>query len=122
MADVITVTGLVVSGVCGALPEEQLRAQPFRIDLAIAADLTAAATSDRLADTVDYGAVCAAVGDLVSTGRFTLMEAMAGRIADLVLSRPLVESVTVSVTKLRPPVPEVLESSGVTMTRRVAGE
>lgn len=119
MTDVIEIRGLVVSAYCGALPEEQQRRQPFRVDLDVGADLSAAGASDRLADTVDYGELCADVEALLRGGRFTLLEALAERIAELVLERALVETVTVTVTKLRPPVPQVLETSGVRLTRPV---
>ena len=53
--------GCGCSGVHGALPEEQDRAQPFEVDLDVEADLAARpGRSDDLADTVDYGAVAAA--------------------------------------------------------------
>ena len=43
------------------LPEEHQRAQPFEVDLDLELDLRPAGRSDRLADTVDYGAVTEAV-------------------------------------------------------------
>ena len=67
---------------------------------------------------MDYGEVCEVVEAIVTGGRFTLMESMATHIAQAVLEQPLVEEVTVTVTKLRPPVAQVLESSGVRITRR----
>jgi len=117
MVDLIEIRGLVASAYCGALPEEQQRRQPFRVDLDVGADLSIAGASDRLSDTIDYGELCAAVEDLLTGGRFTLLEALAERIAELVLQRPLADSVTVTVTKLRPPVPQVLGTSGVRITR-----
>ena len=119
MTDVIEIRGLVASAFCGALPEEQQRRQPFRVDLDVGADLSVAGASDRLQDTVDYGALCASVEELLTGGRFTLLEALAERIAEQVLEHPLVHTVTVTVTKLRPPVPQVLETSGVRITRPV---
>ena len=49
--------GLRALGVHGVLPEEQVRPQPFEVDVELIVDLAAAAASDRLDDTVDYGAV-----------------------------------------------------------------
>jgi dihydroneopterin aldolase len=116
--DLIELRGLRVAGICGALPEEQARPQPLEIDVDIAADLSTAAASDDLADTVDYGDVTTALEQVVTGGRFTLLEALAAALCDAVLARPGVEAVTVAVRKLRPPVPQQLDTSGVRLTRR----
>ena len=44
----IELRGLRAAGICGALPEEQERAQPLEVDLDVVADLAAAGTSDAL--------------------------------------------------------------------------
>ncbi len=115
--DLIQLRGLRVIGICGALAEEQERAQPFEVDLDVEADLAPAAASDQLDDTVDYGALVATVEAVVADGRFTLLEAMAGRIADAVLADGRAQAVTVTLRKLRPPVPQHLETSGVRLRR-----
>lgn len=115
--DVIELRGLRAVGICGALPEEQVRPQPFEIDLEVRADLRPAGASDRLDDTIDYGAVGALVVGIVSEERFTLLERMAQRIAEAALADSRVRSVTVAVRKLRPPVPFELDTSGVRITR-----
>jgi len=117
MADRIELRGLRVLGVHGALPDEQVRAQPFEIDLDVDADLSVAGRSDHLDDTVDYGALAAMVERVVAGERFTLLERLAERIAGEVLEDPRVESVTVQVRKLRPPVPVDLDTAGVRITR-----
>lgn len=121
MNDRIELRGLRASGICGVLPEEQERAQPLEIDVDITADLSAASASDDLADTVDYSGVLSMVERIVTSERFALLERLAGRIADAVLELPGADSVTVSVRKLRPPVPQQLETTGVTLTRPTAG-
>jgi len=115
--DQIELRGLVASGFCGALPEEQERRQPLEIDLDVVADLSSAGASDALADTLDYGAIAAVVEAVVTGERFTLLERLAQRLADVVLEDPRATSVTVSVRKLRPPVPQVMATSGVRITR-----
>ena len=116
-ADQIELRGLRVVGVHGALAEEQTRAQPFEIDLDVTADLGTAGRSDDLADTLDYGAIAAVAARIVSEERYTLLERLAQRIADEVLRDERVASVTVSVRKLRPPVPVDLATAGVRITR-----
>lgn len=99
------------------LAEEQARAQPFEVDLDVDVDLTAASSSDSLEDTVDYGALAEAVERIVTTERFALIERLAGRIADVVIEDARVRGVSVTVRKMRPPVPVMLDSAGVVVTR-----
>lgn len=117
MADLIELRGLRALGFCGALPEEQERRQPFEVDLDVETDLATAGRSDELPDTVDYGALCAAVESVVVDERCVLMERMAARIAEVVLADARIDAVTVTVRKLRPPVPQQLETSAVTIRR-----
>ncbi len=119
--DRIELRGLRTTGFCGVLPEEQVRPQPLELDLDVVADLAAAAGSDDLTDTVDYGRICQVVDDTVAAGRPALLEALAEHVAAAVLAEPGVEEVTVTVRKLRPPVPQQLATSGVRITRRRAG-
>ncbi|HXH58534.1 dihydroneopterin aldolase [Iamia sp.] len=116
--DRIELRGLTALGVCGALPEEQDRAQPLEVDLDIEADLSPAGESDDLDETVDYGAVCELVERVITTERFRLLERLSARIAELILSDDRVLGVTVTVRKLRPPVAQIIATSGVRITRR----
>ena len=70
-----------------------------------------------LDDTLDYGAITAAVEEVVTTSRPILLERLAQSIADVVLADARAVAVTVTVRKLRPPVPQVLATSGVRITR-----
>ncbi len=116
-SDSIQLRGLRVVGICGVLAEERTRPQPFEIDLDVDVDLVSAGDSDDLDDTLDYGVVAEAVAALVATERFALLERMAARIAEVVLAHPGSRAVTVTVRKLRPPVPLDLASSGVRIRR-----
>jgi dihydroneopterin aldolase len=120
-ADRIELRRLVASGFCGVLPEEKQRPQPLEIDLDIRADLGPAGASDLVDDTIDYGAVCDRVERIVRTERFDLLERLAARLAEDVLGDPRVDSVTVAVRKLRPPVPQQLATAGVRITRQRDG-
>ena len=73
--------------------------------------------SDDLADTVDYGTLCALVAGIADNERFELLERFAGRVAEALLATGPVDAVTVVVRKLRPPVPEDLDTSGVRIHR-----
>ncbi|MEO7429524.1 MAG: dihydroneopterin aldolase [Acidimicrobiales bacterium] len=116
--DVIELRGLRVAGIVGVLAHERTQAQPLDLDLDIVLDLGAAGRSDDLADTVDYGALCAVAEQIVTTTSFALLEALAERIASSLLEVDArVDSVTVWVRKLRPPVAQHLATSGVRVTR-----
>lgn len=117
--DRIELRGLRALGRCGVLPEEIDRAQPLEVDLDLSLSLAAAGASDDLVDTVDYGAVCAAVEATITSGRVNLLEHLAAQLADAALAVDArIGAVDVAVRKLRPPVPQHLASSGVRIHRQ----
>ena len=115
--DRILISGLREMGVHGVLAEEQERAQPFRVDLELLVDLAPAGASDSLADTVDYGAVCAAVRRVVADEHHQLLERLAARIAEVSCADPRVQGVVVEVRKLQPPVAGLIDHVGVRIER-----
>lgn len=115
--DLIQLRGLRALGICGVLAEEQERPQPLEVDLDIAADLSLASRTDDIEDAIDYGTIVEAADRVITGERFNLLERLAARIAEEILRDERVQSVTVSVRKLRPPVPEQLETAGVCLTR-----
>lgn len=102
----------------GVLPHERELGQSFTVDVVLELDLAAAARSDELADTVDYGAVAAAVHEVVTGTRRDLVEAVAGEVADAVLALDgRLTGVEVSVHKPAAPVTVDLEDVVVTVRR-----
>jgi dihydroneopterin aldolase len=117
VTDRIELRGLVASGYCGVLPEEQERAQPLEVDIDLHLDLSTAAETDVVDDTVDYGALCAMVERVIVTERFALLERLAARLAEVSLADDRASSVAVTVRKLRPPVSQQLATAGVHLER-----
>lgn len=113
----IEVLGITAVGRHGVLAEEQARGQPFEVDLRLGVDLSAAAASDQLEDTVDYGLLTEAVARIVELESYRLLERLADRIAGVCVSLEGVRTVEVSVRKLRPPIPVQVSSVGVTIQR-----
>jgi len=122
-ADRIELRGLRFVGRHGALPEEAGRAQPFEIDVDLYAALAPAGTTDDLALTVDYGAVCEAVRLVIEGEHVRLLERLAQKVAAEVLAvaGERASAVDVVVRKVRPPVPYVMASAAAHIFRR-AGE
>lgn len=116
--DRIELRGLRVVARVGVLDHERQHDQPLELDLDLVVDLAAAGASDDLADTVDYGAVCATVVGAAAAGHVALLERLATRIADAVLALdPRIGAVDLTIRKLRPPVPVDLATSGVRIVR-----
>ena len=57
MADRIELRGLTVRGYHGVFDHERQDGQDFVVDITVWIDLVAAAMSDELSDTLDYGAL-----------------------------------------------------------------
>jgi len=121
MSGEILIDGLRVLAHVGVPEAERAQAQPLSLDLELAVDLDDAARSDDVADTVDYGAVSIAVADAVTARPFALLEKVAAVAADAALAAdPRTQAVTVTVTKLRPPIPRDVEAASVRLHRERA--
>jgi dihydroneopterin aldolase/2-amino-4-hydroxy-6-hydroxymethyldihydropteridine diphosphokinase len=93
-------------GYHGALPEENRLGQRFTADITLAADLYQAGVTDSLGQTINYAAVYKVVRDIIEGPPCALIETVAGRIADRILSEfARVSSCRVRITKLDPPIP-----------------
>ena len=116
--DRITITDLKVDARVGVTQEERSKPQSLSIGIEMEADLSSAAASDRLEDTVDYGTVAEEVVGLVRSSEANLLEAVAGRIADHVLGLEGVTGVSVEIVKEHPPISADVGPVGVRISRR----
>src|SRR5699024_3292050 len=106
MSDRIELTGLRVRGHHGVFEHERRDGQDFLVDLVVWTDFTAAAESDDLDDTVDYGALALLARDVVAGEPCDLIETVVTRIADGVLDlAPRAAAVEVTLHKPQAPVP-----------------
>lgn len=115
--DRIELRGLRVRGFHGVLDHERRDGQDFVVDIVLETDVSAAAASDDLADTIDYAAVAHAVADIVSGEPVNLVETLAGRIADACLDLAAGAVVTVNVHKPQAPVGLPFDDVVVTIRR-----
>ncbi|HLU58907.1 MAG TPA: dihydroneopterin aldolase [Pseudonocardia sp.] len=116
MADRIELRGLRVRGFHGVFEHERREGQDFVVDITVWLDLTPAARSDRLEDTLDYGALAQRAAAIVGGPPCNLIETVAGRVADEVFSDVRVQTVEVVLHKPQAPIP--LEFADVAVVAR----
>jgi 7,8-dihydroneopterin aldolase/epimerase/oxygenase len=92
---------------------ERRATRRFRLSLELRADLSTAAMSDRIGDTVDYHKVCEVALETATKQTFRLLEALAGSIGRAIQELHPTLAVVVELEKLAPPCPGVPESCGV---------
>jgi len=100
VSDRLFVDDLRILTIVGVHERERRERQEVAVHLEAEVDLGAAARTDDLSDTVDYGGLIRDVHRHVEGSRFRLLEALAGSIADHVLEHfPRIAAVTVRVDK-----------------------
>ncbi len=104
MMDRIVLQGISAHGHHGVLDFEKADGQGFVVDVSLEVDLRRAGRTDLLAHTVNYAEVAADVVSLVTGPSLDLIETLADQIAEVVLKRPLVQAVEVTVHKPQAPV------------------
>ena len=115
--DLVVIKGIRGHGRHGWFAFETENGQEFAVDLELSLDTSAAAASDDLADTVDYGAIADAVFALIEGVPVKLIETLAQRIAERCLFDPGVRKVKVTVHKPQAPVTVPFDDIAVTITR-----
>jgi dihydroneopterin aldolase len=99
--DVIFVEGFVGNTVIGIHESELHRPQPLVIDVHAGVPRARACDTDRIADTIDYGAVTERLRRLLAEHKLTLLEALAERIAEILVDEFGAHWVRVKVVKPR---------------------
>ncbi|MDP8969313.1 MAG: dihydroneopterin aldolase [Actinomycetota bacterium] len=115
--DRIELKGLRAFGYHGVLDVERRHGQSFVVDLELEVDLSQPARSDALGDTVDYGALAQQVSGIIASTRFQLIEALAGHLAEQVLTDARVAAVTVRVAKPQAPLTVTVGEVAVVVRR-----
>ncbi|WP_372728227.1 dihydroneopterin aldolase [Nocardioides sp.] len=119
--DELAIHGIECFGHHGVFDFERREGQQFVIDLALGLDTRAAAASDDLRDTVDYGSLVASVQAAVETDPVDLIETLAQRIADVCLLDDRVDWARVTVHKPDAPIDATFADVALTITRRREG-
>ena len=105
----------------GVTPDQQSVGAWFSVDAELAVDLGAAAISDDVRSTVDYGVVAARIVEVCTKQRVNLLERLAGLVAQALLGEFPCEEVRVRIRKLTPPMEGLHVTPGVEITRRRPG-
>lgn len=116
--DTIEILGLRGVGFHGVFDHERRDGQEFVVDVRITADFSAAAGSDDLTDTIDYGHVGELVLARIVGEPFDLIEKLADVIAVDLAALPGVLTVQVTVQKPHAPMPVPFDNVSVSRYRR----
>jgi dihydroneopterin aldolase len=117
MADKLLLEDVRFYGHHGVSKAEQTVGVWFSVDAELAVDLAAAAVSDDLGATVDYGAVARRIVEIGTEGRVNLIERLAGLIAQTLLREFPTREVRVRVRKLTPPLSGLVGTPAVELVR-----
>ena len=121
MTDRIELRGLTVRGNHGVFEHERRDGQDFVIDITLWIDLAAAAASDDLNDTYDYGVLAQRAADIVAGPARDLIETVAAEIAEDVMTDERVHAVEVVVHKPSAPIPLTFSDVAVVARRSRRG-
>lgn len=121
MADRIELRGLTVRGNHGVFDHEREDGQDFVVDITVWIDLVAAAMSDELSDTLDYGALAQQAADIIAGPPRNLIETVSAEIADSVMTDQRVHAVEVVLHKPSAPIPLMFKDVAVVARRSRRG-
>lgn len=114
--DRISLLGLRAYGYHGATDAEREQGQEFLADAVLWLDTSAAAASDDLSQTVDYGRLASRLAEIISGEPVALIETLARRLLSACLADDRVAQAEVTVHK--PQAPVGVPVSDVTVTTR----
>ncbi len=102
----------------GCLKEETIIGSDYRVDLDVKGDLKLSTQTDDLKDTIDYVLLNNIVKEEMSQAS-KLLETVAQRILNRIFKEALkVDKVTVSISKINPPIGGDVEMVTIKMTKR----
>ena len=113
--DKILIRGLTLSACHGVHGYEKTTPQKFIFDCDLYKDLSLAAQTDSLEDTVNYSAVCNLIAELTENNTFDLIEKLAYEAAYKILENFPVKKAGVTVYKPEAPVKHKFDTVGVSV-------
>lgn len=116
-ADEITLTGIRAFGYHGVYADERRDGQEFVVDATLFLSLQRAAETDDVVDTVHYGELAESIAGVVAGEPVDLLETLAQRIADVVLTDERVRLTAITVHKPQAPIAVPFADVSVTIRR-----
>ena len=116
MSDVILLEGIQIPAALGVTAEERQVRRPVTLDLEVGLDLRDAGHVDRIEQTVHYKRIFEVVEEIAANQPHKLVEALANRIAEAILSQFEANSVRITVRKPTP-ISGVLKYAGCRIVR-----
>ena len=117
MTDELAITGIECFAHHGVFDFEKREGQAFVVDLVLGIDTRAAAASDDLQDTVNYGTLALDVKAAVERDPVDLIETVVQRIADVCLMDGRVQWTRVTLHKPDAPIDATYSDVALTITR-----
>lgn len=116
MQDLILIEGLKVNTIVGCFAWERQILQPLLLDLKIWVDLSQAAQSDLLADTLNYAEICEIASQTIISAAPELIEHAAGLVLkELFTTYSSIEKINITVRK--PAIIPAAQSVGIQLER-----
>jgi dihydroneopterin aldolase len=119
MPDKIFLQALEVECIIGIFDWERKTPQKILIDLEFPANIRRAAKTDHIKDTIDYKSIAKRILAYVSKSSFQLIETLAEKLAELLLTEFRLRSVTLRISK--PGAVRGSQNVGVEITRKGTG-
>lgn len=117
-SDLITLKGVTAIGYHGVFAHEKRDGQPFITDMVLHLDVAAAAATDDLAKTANYGAVAETIVSMVTGEAYDLIETLSVRMAERILRDfTMLNAVEVTIHKPKAPIQVPFGDVSVTVFR-----
>jgi 7,8-dihydroneopterin aldolase/epimerase/oxygenase len=113
----VDITSLSIFTHHGVTRAERETGQRLVFDISLDLENCDATVTDRIEDTIDYGAVCDAVTYVATERSYRTLERLCTAIADMLVERFGASGVVVRATKPEPPLPVAVEEVSVEVSR-----
>ena len=115
--DKLILKGIRFHGHHGVPEAERQVGGHYEVDATLSYTLINAGETDALADTVDYAEVVSRIVEIGTQQSFQLIEALAEKIASVILAQFAVDAVHLTVKKLNPPIEQPIDYFAVEIFR-----
>jgi len=119
-SDIIRLCNMAFFGYHGPRTIEREIGQHYHVDVSLHLDIKSAADADDIGKTIDYTEIYEIAREVITKNSFKLIETLAERIAENILSRYVVKKVDVSVRKLKPAIQGIMDYVEISISREIA--